>query len=116
MSIGMPFNTGFDAYVSGTIASVVDVLLAFSHWFALSLAICLILSMIIRRRIRIFHTILSFGLIVWYFMDCMDSRLHAVIITHPMTAFAVLASMWLTVSIALGAWTLAEVVRLDQQG
>lgn len=103
------FNDGFDTYVGNVIAEIVDVVLAVSHWFALSLAVCLILSMIVRRRIRIIHTVLSFVLIVWYFMDGMDARLHAVIIAHPMTALAVLASMWLIVSIAIGAWTLTQI-------
>lgn len=71
--------------------------------------------MIVRRHIRIIHTILAFVSLAWYFLDGMDTHVHAIIINHPTTALAVLAAMWLTIYSAFGVWILTEKALIDQR-
>lgn len=106
----MPFDVGLAAHIGGTIAAVADALLGASHWFALTLAVCLVLAMIVRRRIRVGYAALVPPLVVWYSMDDVDAGVHAAIIAHPWTAFAVLSTAWLVVLTAIGVWTMYAVV------
>lgn len=63
------------AYIGETAQGVALMSLRVSHWLALSLAVCLILTMVVKRRVRWPHLVLSVLFAAWYPLDRWDAAI-----------------------------------------
>ncbi|PWG65591.1 hypothetical protein [Bifidobacterium callitrichidarum] len=102
------------ATIGGIARDVAGASLWVSHWLALSLAVCLILTMVVKHRIRWPHLILSALFAVWYPLDQWDSSIAVTVGSAVADRPWLVAVVWVAaVTVFVGGimWLLLDVKR-----